>query len=111
MVLDTQIERLQGRAHDHSRGVRHRHSHAPGIQQEPPEKRRIAASVNEQVPVSETRICTVALLWRLFLVPSPPTAQTRGEAQWPYDTFTFLRCLLLSKRRCTRLTWGAGAWP
>jgi hypothetical protein len=56
-------------------------------------------------------MCTVAFSWRLFRVPSPPTSQTGGEAQWHYDTFTFLRCRLLSKRRCTRLTWGAGAWP
>ena len=54
---------------------------------------------------------TVAFSWRRFRVPSPPTTQTGGEAPWHYDTCTFLRCRLRSKRRCTRLTWGAGAGP
>ena len=104
-----ETQRLQGRLHDQSRGVRHRHIHDPGIQQELPEKRRIAVAVHEQVPIYDPRIGTGAFSWSLILVPYPPTSQTGDEAQWHYATFTFLRCLLLSKRRCTRLTWDAGA--
>jgi hypothetical protein len=58
-----------------------------------------------------TSIFTVSSSGSVVLLLSPPTSQTGGEEQWHYETFTFRRCLLLSKRRCTRLTWGAGAGP